>query len=461
MEKTAKINNFTEGPILGPLLKFTLPVFAALIVQSLYGAVDLLIVGQFGTTESVAGVSMGAQLTQSVTFIIGGFAMGTTILLGQLIGKKELDRAGKAVGSSIFFFAIFAIFVAAALFIFTVPLLNLFQLPSEAMPEGTIYTRICAVGFVFIVAYNLCGSVFRGIGDSKTPLITVSIACVVNILGDLLLVGVFHMAAAGAAIATVIAQGISVAISMVLVKKKGLPFNFNKACLKPDGHIIGEIVKLGIPLALQEIVVSSSFLVCSAVTNTLGLVASAGVGVSSKLVGFIMLFPDAFMQSMSAFVAQNIGAKRIERAKKAMLHGIWTSLVFAFIMGYISILHGEWLTQIFSRDPEVIEAAAQYLKAYGIDTFLTSIFFCFIGFLNGCGKTTVTMIEGFIGVAVRIPLCFLFKTIGDGSLFLIGLSTPIATFVQDIIVVIYYLIVKKKLEKEFSGGLENPQLETT
>ena len=235
---------------------------------------------------------------------------------------------------------------------------RLFQLPVEAMPEGVAYTRICAIGFIFIVAYNLCGSVFRGIGDSKTPLITVSIACVVNILGDLLLVGVFHMAAAGAAIATVFAQAVSVAISLIIVKKKGLPFNFSKEHVKFDKTIIIEVIKLGIPLALQEIVVSSSFLISSAVTNSLGLVASAGVGVSSKLTGFIMLVPSAFMQSMSAFSAQNVGARKIDRAKKAMLHGIWTSLVFATVMGYFSILHGEWLTQIFSRDPAVITAAA-------------------------------------------------------------------------------------------------------
>lgn len=463
MEKKAKINNFTEGPILGPLLKFTLPVFGALILQSLYGAVDLLIVGQFATTQSVSGVAMGTQLTHSVTIVTGGFAMGTTILLGQLIGKKKTDEAGKVVGSSIWLFAAIAVVVSIGLFFFAGPVLNLLRTPVEAMPEGTIYTKICAIGFLFIAAYNLCGSIFRGIGDSKTPLITVAIACVVNIAGDLLLVGVFHMAAAGAAIATVFAQGLSVLISLLIVKKKGLPFSFNKESRKVDFKVIGSIVKLGIPLALQEIVVSSSFLITSAVTNSLGLVASAGVGVSSKLTGFIMLFPSAYMQSMSAFVAQNIGAKRIERAKKAMLHGIWTSLAFATIMAYFSIINGEMLTQIFSRDPEVIVAAAQYLKAFGIDTFFTSIFFCFIGFLNGCGKTSVTMIEGFIGVAVRVPMCFLYKAIGQGSLFLIGLATPTSTFVQDIIVIIYFLIVKKKLEQEFSGGItiEQAQSQTT
>ena len=454
MEKTAKVNNFTEGPILGPLLKFTLPVLAALVVQSLYGAVDLLIVGRFATTVSVAGVSLGAQVTNGVTMVITGFAMSTTVILGQYIGEKKLKDAGKVVGSSIWFFAAMAVLVMILLFIFAAQALQLFRIPNEALGEGTIYTKICSLGYIFIIAYNLIGAIFRGIGDSKTPLITVSIACVVNIFGDLLLVAVFDMAAAAAAIATVFAQAVSVVISLLLIKKKGLPFEFGKSSLNLDMSIIKRIVKLGIPLALQEVVVTASFLIVSAVINTLGLEASASIGVAGKLTGFIMLFPSAYMQSMSAFVAQNIGAKRIDRAKKALIHGIWTSLAFAVIMSFFSVFHGEWLTQIFSKDPAVIQGGAEYLKAFGIDTFFTSILFCFIGFLNGSGKTTVNMVQGFLGVAIRTPLAFLLKAKANGNLFTIGLSTPIATFFQSALCIIYFFIVRKKLEVLYGGGIE-------
>ena len=452
MAKISKVNNFTDGPIFGPLLKFTLPILLALLLQSLYGAVDLLIVGQFATTVSVSGVSMGAQVTNGIMMVIANLAMGTTVLLGQFIGQKKLEEGGKTVGSSIVLFGAIAVVVMILLFIFAPQALALFKLPQEAMGEGTIYTRICSVGFIFIVAYNLCGSIFRGIGDSKTPLITVAIACVINIVGDLLLVAVFHMAAAGAAIATVLAQAISVIVSLLIVKKKGLPFHFGKDSLKPDMKLIKRIVRLGAPLGLQEIVLTASFMTSSAVANSLGIVASAAIGVAGRLFGFIMLFPSAFMQSMSAFIAQNIGAERIDRAKKALLHGIWTSLVFALLMSFFSILHGDWLTQIFSRDPEVIVAAAKYVKAYGIDTFLTSILFCFVGFLNGCGKTSVTMIQSFVGVAVRVPLLFLFKELGGGDLFIIGLAVPAATLVQDLLVCIYFFAVKKRLDLQYGGG---------
>lgn len=453
MEKVSKVNDFTEGPILGPLLKFTLPILLALFLQSLYGAVDLLIVGQFASTASVSGVSMGAQVTNAVMLVISNLAMGTTVLLGQFIGQKKLEEGGKTIGSSIWLFGIIAVVVTIVLFILAPNALTLFKLPAEAMGEGTIYTRICSAGFIFIVAYNLCGSIFRGIGDSKTPLITVAIACVINIGGDLLLVAVFHMAAAGAAIATVVAQAISVIISLLIVKKKGLPFHFGKDSMKPDKTIIKRIVRLGAPLGLQEIVLTTSFLVSSAVANSLGLVASASIGVAGRLFGFIMLFPSAFMQSMSAFIAQNIGAERIDRAKRALIHGIWLSLAFATLMSFFSILHGQWLTQIFSKDPDVIVAAAQYVKAYGIDTFMTSVLFCFVGFLNGCGKTTVTMIQSFVGVAVRIPLLFLFKELGGGDLFLIGLAIPTATMVQDLVVMVYFFIVKKRLELKYGGNV--------
>ena len=453
MTKISKVNDFTDGPILGPLLRFTLPILLALFLQSLYGAVDLLIVGQFASTVSVSGVSMGAQVTNGVMLVISNLAMGTTVLLGQFIGQKKLEEGGKTVGSSIWLFGIIAVAVTIALFILAPNALALFKLPQEAMGEGTIYTRICSVGFVFIVAYNLCGSIFRGIGDSKTPLITVAIACVINIAGDLLLVAVFHMAAAGAAIATVAAQAISVIISLLIVRKKGLPFHFGKDSMKPDKAIIKRILRLGAPLGLQEIVLTASFLISSAVANSLGLVASASIGVAGRLFGFIMLFPSAFMQSMSAFIAQNIGAERIDRAKRALLHGIWTSLAFATLMSFFSILHGEWLTQIFSKDPEVIVAAAQYVKAYGIDTFMTSILFCVVGFLNGCGKTTVTMIQSFVGVAVRIPLLFWFKALGGGDLFLIGLAVPTATMVQDLVCIIYFFVVKKRLELRYGGNV--------
>ena len=446
--KQKKEINFTDGPVLGPLVRFMLPVLAAIIIQSLYSAADLMIVGQFGSAANVSGVSVGGSLTTSIQSFITSLAMGTTILLGQFIGEGRKKEAGNVIGTSIILFAAVAILFMAALFIWAREGLMLLQTPSEAMSEGVIYVRICSIGMIFIVAYNVLGSIFRGIGDSTTPLIAVSVACVVNILGDLLLVGVFNMAAAGAAIATVFAQGISVVISIIIAAKRGLPFEFKKSNIKFNKVLGLKVLKFGIPLALQSLVVSGSFLVLHGILNTLGLIASAGTGVAGRLVTFIMLFPDAAFQALSAFVAHNVGARKLYRAKKAMLYSIVMCLAFAVAMAALCFLDGTLLTGIFSNDPEVVAAAAEYLKAYAVDNFLCAFLFSFIGYFNGCGRTNITLIQGFLGVAIRIPMAFLLKSITD-SLFVIGLATPISTCGQIILCGIYFFATNKKLMAEF------------
>ena len=452
-KKTKKEIDFTNGPVLGPLVKFMGPVLAALMIQSLYSAVDLMIVGQFGTAVNVSGVSVGGSLTYTIQAVITSLAMGTTILLGQAIGEGRKKDSGKIVGTTVILFAAIALLVTALLLIFARQGMILLQTPPEALEEGVIYVRICAIGMIFIVAYNVLGSVFRGIGDSNTPLISVAIACAVNVGGDLLLVGVFHMAAAGAAIATVFAQAVSVVISYVIARKKGLPFELNQDTLKFDKRIALAVMKLGTPLALQSLIVSGSFMILQGILNTLGLIASAGIGIAGRLLTFIMLFPDAALQALSAFVAHNVGARKLHRAKRAFVHTVWMSLVFSCLMSILSFFNGTILTGIFTSDPDIMVAAADYLKAFAIDCFLCSSLFGFIGYLNGCGKTGISFIQGIVGVAVRIPAAFFLKSISS-SLFVIGLATPISTVVQNILCLIYFLASNQKLTEMYEGDRE-------
>ncbi|MBR3309256.1 MAG: MATE family efflux transporter [Lachnospiraceae bacterium] len=438
-------------------MKFMLPVLLALLIQSLYGAVDLLIVGQFGAAYHVSGVSIGANITHLFTALITAIAMGTTIMLGQFIGEGRRKDAGDVIGTSIFTFIGVAIIATAILLIFAPNFLVLLRTPQEALSEGTAYVRICAAGMIFIVAYNVIGSVFRGIGDSTTPLITVAIACAVNIAGDLLLVGVFHMAAAGAAIATIFAQAVSVVASLLIVKRRGMPFSFGKENLKFNIVYFKRIFKLGLPLAAQEVIVSVSFMVVTAVANTLGLIESAACGVGGRLILFIMLVPSSFLQALSAVVAHNVGARKLKRAKRAMVHAIWTSLVFAAIMYFIAGMHGTWITRLFTTDPQVMEQAALYLSSYAIDTFLTSFLFCFIGYFNGCGRTTITLIQGFLGVAIRIPMAFIMRSLPNTNLFFIGLATPISSVFQVSLLVIYFFAINKKLKAQYDSEF-NPAL---
>ena len=439
-----KENDFTNGKILGPLIRFMVPVFLAMLLQAMYGAVDLMIVGQFGDPRDVSAVSTGSQIMMTITNLVTSFAMGTTILLGQRIGEGRGREGGQVIGSSVCLFA-----AIAAAFTILIPLLGrqlaaVMNAPAEAFSETVSYIRICGLGSVFIIAYNVIGSIFRGVGDSKTPLMTVLIACICNIAGDLLLIAVFRMGTAGAAIATVFAQAVSVFISLLILRKKELPFQFAKEQIRFQGDIIKKVTFLGLPIALQDLLVGISFLVLLAIVNSLGLIASAGIGVAEKVCGFIMLIPAAFMQAMAAFAAQNIGAGKYDRAKKALGCAIGVSTALAVVMFAVTFWRGDLLSAIFSQDAQVIAASADYLKAYAIDCLLTCFLFCFIGFFNGLGMTRFVMIQGIVGAfLVRIPIAFFMSREIPVSMFHIGLATPCSTILQVFLCLLCFRAVNK------------------
>ena len=443
-----KENDFTQGKILSPLLRFMLPVFLAMLLQAMYGAVDLLIVGQFAQSLDVSAVSTGSQMMMTITNLVTSFAMGTTILLGQRIGAGRGRDGGQVVGSSICLFGVISLAFTALLPLTAKPLSAVMNAPEEAFDATVSYLRICGLGSVFIIAYNLIGSIFRGIGDSKTPLITVLIACVCNVAGDLLLVAVFHMGTAGAAVATVAAQAVSVLISLLLLRKQRLSFAFSRADLRFDGSIIRLVTKLGLPIALQDLLVGISFLVLLAIVNNLGLTPSAGVGVAERVCGFIMLIPSAFMQAMAAFVAQNYGAGKYDRAKRALAYAVGVSALLAIGMFALSFWRGDLLSGIFSKDAAVIAASAEYLKAYAIDCLLTCFLFCFIGYFNGVGRTKFVMVQGIVGAfLVRIPVAFLMSREEPVSMFHIGLATPCSTVLQVLLCLLCFGVSSRR-----SGG---------
>ena len=440
-----KTHSLTEGNVFYSLMYFAVPVFFTLFLQALYGGVDLLVVGQFADTSDVSGVATGSMLLQTVTNIITGLSMGITVLVGEKIGQKKPQEAGKAIGSGICLFATVGIIVSLVLLFGAELLATVMHAPQEAMEKTAVYIRICGAGSLFIVSYNVLGAIFRGIGDSKTPFLTVSIACVINIVGDLLLVAVCHMGAAGAALATVAAQAISVIISFGIIKKKKLPFIMSRKDIRFNKQIILKELKIGTPVALQEFLVGTSFLVIQTIVNSFGVVASAGVGVAEKLCGFLMLIPSAYMQSMSAFTAQNMGAENPKRAKKALLCGIATAFIAGLLMAYLAYFHGNLLSSIFSKDHDVILASHSYLKAYGIDCMLTPFLFCFIGFFNGCEKTLFVMMQGLIGAfGVRIPVAYFVSKIPGATLFQIGLGTPASSTVQIILCLVMFVLWNKK-----------------
>ncbi len=436
--------NFLQGPILSSLLRFAGPVLLALCLQAAYGAVDLLVVGQFGTAADMSAVSTGSQILHTITIVVTSFAMGVTVLIAQRIGEGRAQEGGKVIGAAICLFAVVGLLVTLLQVIAAEGLSALMHAPAEAFAKTAQYVRICGAGSLFIVAYNLLGSVFRGMGDSKTPLLAVAIACVANIIGDLLLVAVLGLGAAGAALATVLAQGISVVLCLWVIRRRGLPFPFEKAFIRWDAPILKAVVGLGTPIALQELLVGISFLVILTIVNSLGLTPSAGVGVAEKLCAFIMLVPSAFSQSLSAFAGQNMGARKPNRAQKAMALGMGASFLCGILMSVTVFLFGVELSGIFTADLEVARASADYLKAYAVDTMLVAFLFCFIGFFNGCGKTKFVMVQGIVGAfCVRIPVSYVLSKIQPVSLFRVGLATPASTIVQIALCVLYFIHLRK------------------
>ncbi len=443
--------DFTEGKILEPLLKFAIPVLFALFLQSLYGAVDLMIVGKFADSADVSGVSTGSQIMMTLTNFMTALSLGITVFLGQKIGEKKGEEGGRVVANGIILFLIIGLVMTILIPVLAVNLASIMNAPEEAFELTASYIRICGLGMIVIIAYNLIGSIFRGLGDSITPLITVLIACIFNIAGDLLLVAVFRRGTLGAAIATVAAQLLSVVISLFLIKRKTLPFKLNRRSFKPERKIIKKILFIGTPVALQDFLVGISFLVILAIVNSLGLIPSAGVGVAGKVCGFIMLIPSAFAQSMSAFVAQNRGAMKYDRAFSGLKYAIGVSFIFAILMFYTAFFHGDLLSGIFANDTSVIYAAWDYLKAYAIDCLFTCFLFCFIGFFNGMEYTRFVMIQGIVGAfLVRIPISYLMSKQVPVSLFKIGLATPCSTIVQIIMCFICMFYLKNRIRSKGS-----------
>lgn len=444
MPKNQK-DTILHGRIFPPLLRFVIPLLLAILLQALYGAVDLFVVGKFGDTASVSAVSNGSQIMHTVTGIITGLTMGVTVLTGHASGAKDDDRAARIVGGMIRLFSVVAIVITALMVVFSEDIARIMQVPEAAMEKTVAYVRICSAGTIFIVAFNAISGLFRGLGDSKSPLLFVGIACVVNVLLDLLLVGVFKMDAAGAAIATIIAQAASVVFSVLKIRKNGLPFKVEKEHLLYPKGAEKNILSTGGPLALQDCLVSTSFLIILAIINRFGLVASASLGIAEKLFLFLAIVPMSFMSAISAFVAQNIGAGQERRALDSMKIAMGISIVFGVAVTALAVFKGGALASIFEDDPEVIATAAEYLRSSGLEYIPISIIFCFLGYFNGIGKTGFVMAEALVSSFVfRIPLSYLLSRLPETNLFIIGFAVPLSSLTSLIMCIIYFFIVSRR-----------------
>ena len=451
-------NKLTEGAIGPALLRFAAPFLLASFLQALYGAVDLFVVGRFTGSAAVSAVAIGSQVMQTITGIILGVSMGGTVLIARRVGEKNDDGAARAVGTVAVLFCLLAAVLTPAMLLCVRPAVAVMETPPEAVADALRYLFICACGIPFIIGYNGVSGIFRGMGDSKTPVYFIGLACLINIVFDFLLTGALGMGAAGAAAATVLAQGVSFLASLLYMKRRGLAFPVRREHVRLDGAAVRRILAVGLPLALQDALVNVSFLVITAIINTMGVVASAAVGVVERIIGFAMLPPSAFASAVATVTAQNMGAGKPRRAYR----GLWCGIGFALVAGVAVCAYAqlwpETLTGIFSRDPAVITAAAQYLRSYSIDCILVSFVFCMNSYFSGCGKSVVAFAHSMAATfGVRIPVTYVMSRHTGASLYDMGLAAPAATLLSLVICLVCLRWLSSRTGLAPSGPAEQGQ----
>lgn len=437
--------DLTQGNVLGILIRFALPFLFASFMQAFYGAVDLYVVGRFGGAADIAAVNIGSQVMQIITSFIIGISMGVTVRLAHHIGSKDHEEAARTVGNAVILFLGIALVITPLMTWQSDDIVLLMETPAAAVARTANYVFICSIGLPFIIAYNVIAALLRGVGDSKTPMYFIGVACVVNVIADFALVGGLSMGVAGAALATVLAQTISSLCGIIYLIHHGFPFDFQKKHIKWKGKNLRRILVVGLPIAMQDTLINIAFIALTVIANFRGLIASSAVGVTEKLIMFMFLVPSAMLSAISAITAQNMGAGKRERAVLAVKYGILITAVFGAIMCAASWLIPDLLTGIFTKDPAVIEAAGEYLRTYSIDCILVAFTFCVNGYLCGQDKSIVTFIHNTISIfIVRIPVAYLLSELFADSLLPMGLASPLGSVLSILILLIYFSYVKRR-----------------
>lgn len=438
--------NLTSGSVAKTLVLFSLPFLLSCFLQTLYGLADMFIIGQFCPTSATTAVAVGGQVMHMLTIVIVGLSMGSTVLIGRAVGSRDENLKNKAVGNTAVIFVALSVVLTIVLTILVGEIVRLVLTPADAVAGTTEYLFICFLGIPFVTAYNIISSVFRGMGDSKSPMYFVAVACVVNIVLDLIFIGALGMGPRGAALGTTIAQGVSVIISLTYVVKKRILPGFSRRFLAFDSRVASDIFKVGIPIAAQDGFIQVSFIVITIFANMRGLNDSAAVGIVEKLTGILFLVPSALLASVSAICSQNVGAGEHERARKTIFYaieiacgiGLLFAIAFQFCSGYA--------VGLFSSDAEVIRLGDQYMRSYVWDCIFAAIHFCFSGYFCAYSKAGLSFLHNVISAfCVRIPLAYYFSKAFTETLYPMGCAAPAGSLVSIVICIIAYLYIKRKV----------------
>lgn len=436
--------NLTNGSVLKNIAYFSLPYLLSYFLQTLYGLADLFIIGQFEGVASTTAVSIGSQVMHMLTVMIVGLAMGSTVCIGQAVGAGDKKHASAAIGNTVTLFMLLSVVITALLLALVRPIVSVMSTPAEAADGTRAYLTICFIGIPFITAYNIISSIFRGLGDSKSPMIFIAVACAANIALDYIFIGAMGLGPAGAALGTTLSQAISVVFSLVVILRKKSGISLERRDLHPQRDTMGRLLRIGVPVAAQDGLIQIAFIVITVIANRRGLDAAAAVGIVEKIISFVFLVPSSMLSTVSALCAQNIGAGKQARAEQTLRYAVIIAVSFGIIIALLTQFISEQAVGLFTPDVIVITLGGQYLRGYIWDALFAGIHFCFSGYFCACGRSEISFIHNISAIAlVRIPGVYLTSKLFPDTLFPMGLATAAGSLLSVIICVIAFALLKK------------------
>lgn len=445
--------NLTTGSVLGNVIYFSLPYLLSYFLQTLYGMADLFIIGQFEGVASTTAVSIGSQVMHMLTVMIVGLAMGSTVSIGQAIGGNDKRKASLDIGNTVTLFMMLSVALTLILLILADSIVSVMSTPEEAVAGTLDYLTVCFIGIPFITAYNIISSIFRGMGDSRSPMYFIAVACVSNIILDYIFMGALHMGPVGAALGTTLSQAVSVVIALIVIRRKNSGIKLEKSDFRPNGIVMKDILGIGVPIALQDGFIQVSFILITIIANRRGLNDAAAVGIVEKIISFLFLIPSSMLSTVSALGAQNIGAHKNERARQTLYYAALIASLFGLAVSIIMQFAADSVVSLFTdaSDPEgamVIQLGGQYMRGYVWDTLFAGIHFSFSGYFCAIGKSLLSFLHNIIAIVlVRIPGAYMASLMFPDTLFPMGLATTAGSFLSVIICVIAFMILLRKERK--------------
>ena len=444
--------NLTNGSVLKNIAYFSLPYLLSYFLQTLYGLADLFIIGQFEGVASTTAVSIGSQVMHMLTVIIVGLAMGSTVCIGQAVGAGDKKRASAAIGNTVTLFMLLSVVITALLLALARPIVSVMSTPAEAAEGTRAYLTICFIGIPFITAYNIVSSIFRGLGDSKSPMIFIAVACAANIALDYIFIGIMGLGPAGAALGTTLSQAISVVFSLTVILRKKSGISLERRDLHPQRDTMGRLLRIGVPVAAQDGLIQIAFIVITVIANRRGLDAAAAVGIVEKIISFVFLVPSSMLSTVSALCAQNIGAGKQARAEQTLRYAIIIAVSFGIIIALLTQFISEQAVGLFTPDVIVITLGGQYLRGYIWDALFAGIHFCFSGYFCALGRSELSFIHNMCSVAlVRIPVAYFASINFPGTLYPMGWASALGSLLSVAICVTAYAILNRKKAVEKLG----------